>query len=824
MNEKRFSFVSMSGFRALMCAVFVAVGLAACTRHDDNPVVNPQLVEQIQGNWIAINDFWDEDDDAYFESEDFEDIDPSLFDAHREVVYVDFDEAGNGSFLFFAVDQNNEPVGGEGDGLQLAMSFNYAIQPDGSIKVISKAPTEDMEDNEEFRFRYENGSLIADDGEQQFTLHRPTAAEAAQMTTWMIALGMGGASADNYNINDEDFTPENWREQEAIYIYDGQGKDVTDAKGRTGYTLVNMPWYQGIKLTNLPDGFCDDLLPENGWEWVLNCCGSRNIVNNNFFAVYNKYTGILRFFYYLPYGFSTGNDHVWQVSMTDHMAQSSSWGYGVPQDKTITDKTQIGQKGSGTYMEYITPWVDYRSQDGLIVPNAGWWAFDVDLSQRRADGFTATDNIKLQMRSWTTQHVSLTSAITAKIDGSMLANFDITKTNVTVSSAKGLTESFGDIKDLGQTLYGAIKTAMTGDYIGAIKTGISFAKGAYNIYGAMTKETSTTITVDTIGKGSLTGTLDLALNGSIDTEGTIRGSTPTVGIASPTFYMKDFDTRNSHLGQGTWNLKTSPVVYITDVRLKCNTDYYTPWDRIVGPRYGCVYFFDPSSVEVELNPNIFPEDQIEWMQVDAIPGARFANKITGPDNFRNAIGLKSRDTGVTSFCPLKNTPYAEQVLWLWKARSGSLNLLADFLYNQEETYGLDYTNGLGPVEKVGNLWMATYGRAEKGAYVLNPQMALGTEDHNVDYDSEHCCVAPGIEINVSVKVKLKGKKDPIVYNRVFLPEIEFFASSTLALNQFYETIKNRPVSQLQNGHRELYDYEVKRIKDMVDLLKPYIVN
>ena len=67
MNEKRFSFVSMSGFRALMCAVLVAVGLAACSDKDDNPVVNPQLVEQIQGQWILINDFQGEDVKASYE-------------------------------------------------------------------------------------------------------------------------------------------------------------------------------------------------------------------------------------------------------------------------------------------------------------------------------------------------------------------------------------------------------------------------------------------------------------------------------------------------------------------------------------------------------------------------------------------------------------------------------------------------------------------------------------------------------------------------------------------------------------------------------------
>lgn len=52
--------------------------------------------------------------------------------------------------------------------------------------------------------------------------------------------GMFGASADTYNINDGEFTAENWRQQDAIYIYDNEGLEV-DGMGREGYTLVNLP-------------------------------------------------------------------------------------------------------------------------------------------------------------------------------------------------------------------------------------------------------------------------------------------------------------------------------------------------------------------------------------------------------------------------------------------------------------------------------------------------------------------------------------------------------------------------------------------------------
>ena len=113
---------------------------------------------------------------------------------------------------------------------------------------------------------------------------------------------------------------------------------------------------------------------------VLNRCGSRSIKNANFFALYNKYTGILRFFFYMPEKFTSGNDHVWEVTMTDNMARNTTLRYGIPQDLKMKDKDLVGLSGDRTISEYIATWVSRLSQDGYITPNTGWWAFDVDMS------------------------------------------------------------------------------------------------------------------------------------------------------------------------------------------------------------------------------------------------------------------------------------------------------------------------------------------------------------------------------------------------------------------------------------------------------------
>ena len=156
-----------------------------------------------------------------------------------------------------------------------------------------------------------------------------------------------GASADMYNINDETFTAETWRQEPAIYLYDEEGRQK-DPMGRKGYTLVNLPWIKSDVQTNLPDGFCKDVTRENGWELVLNRCGCRSIKNNNFFALYNKYTGILRFFFYMPDKFQTGNDHVWEVTMTENMSTNMGLRYGRTQDCKNMNRQAIGLDAGST--------------------------------------------------------------------------------------------------------------------------------------------------------------------------------------------------------------------------------------------------------------------------------------------------------------------------------------------------------------------------------------------------------------------------------------------------------------------------------------------
>lgn len=779
----------------------------SCSDNDGGGTKNSQLTDQIQGQWILINDFIaDDDDDAYFEDDDFDDIEgitPSIFDFHREVTYVYLDELGNGSLLFFAVDSNNEPVGGEGDGLQMALAFNYTVQADGNIQITSKAPIEGMEENDDFSFRYENGHLIADSGEQQFTLHRPSQAEETQMTTWKIALGMGGAMLSSYNPNDEDFTPTTWRQQEAIYLYDGKGPE-TDSKGKKGYTLVPLPWTDLPVQTNLPHGFCDNLTPENGWEWAYNLCGNNSLINANFFAVYNKYTGILRFFYYMPENFSTGNDHVWQVSMTDNMALKSLWGYGLPSKENFKDKSKVAPTGAGTMVDYVAPWVEMKSSDGLIMPNAGWWAFDVDLSLYRPGVDIAKDAIKLQMRSWNISHVSLFSTMTASIEGTIKQTVQEVESSSS-STSKGVMTGL----EMASFMASSVAYFLQGD-IGDGLSAVAYMFGSGS-------ELAGILEGDDEKEEPFEGEISLGMNGTINTEGFIKDAVPTVGVASPTIQMKDFDTKNTHLGQGVWNIKKFPKVYVVkDVKFEVTSMADNP----VVPSYfvGFPYFFDPKSVEVELNPEVFPESDIEWVQVDATCGVTKATGMTGTDNHRAGFGLQPRYQGLSLVRIAMKSCKANSLEDIM-SQSGISNVF-DYLYYEDNKGKTNY-----PVKVCETGQRSSYnreivlGRGVKDSHAIEP--VLFTEISPFSYDINYPIKVPALEVNVTVLVKLKSMSRPVALSRNYLPELEAITRDQMRViaNDRYNELQNSPTNQ----HRESYNLQLSRIKKLYDTFSTYSV-
>ena len=350
----------------------------------------------------------------------------------------------------------------------------------------------------------------------------------------------------------------------------------------------------------------------------------------------------------------------------------------------------------------------------------------------------------------------------------------------------------------------------SGDLKGSLKNGVEFGKSAVNVKTAFTQKDETY--VDTLAKGHLTGTINLSTTGEVDTEGIIQGATPTTGIIGPRLFVGSDFYSGTHLGQGVWNLKTSPVVYHTNA-YNVNSTGVGRFDKDYWS-YAFVTFLDPGSIEVELNPEVFPDDQIEWIQVDALNAARKELHWDGTDDCRNALSLAKRGS---------YDDHGHQI-HLYQ----DMDKCSDFLYWSDDKLDMTYPINWGwtalneywyniTTEKNDQKWIYTYGRGYDD-YLLEPFPVCKGLFNGYGPDFTYV-VTPSYEVNVTVVVKLRDLENPIVLNRIYLPEIKYLDVTNATERN---TIYNRYRDMNGQNHQRFTDYnefQLKRMYEMFEIIR-----
>ena len=603
----------------------------------------------------------------------------------------------------------------------------------------------------------------------------------------------------DYNINsdpkmDEDgitFNADNWSEHAHIYIYLGgndYNQNIHDINGnkKIGYDIVALPWNNDESNTHLPMNFLDNFTPQAGWQLVMNRCGSNNIANNNFMVFYNKYSGMTRFFYYVPDGAGVNaSDHAWEVMLSDNLAKHSTLRYGVPSDVQI-NKSAIGQNEAGYYTNMVTPWVNSLSQLGGAVVSNGWYAFDVDMSQYRsnpADNINLTrDKVQLQMKAWQTSRVNLYGNLTADIKGEF--KMPVSASNNSIYGA------FGDYIETGEGMYGKVMdfagAMMKGDYWDGFRKGMDMIQEGANICGFSDENEKKN------------GQINMQMNGTIDMSGTMTTPLSAKGLCNPQMSIKLFDTQKTTFGQGIWNIKKNPVVY------QLNAFYYK--GSLDEARTIYATFFDPSSIEIELNPNAFDGQEIEWMKSQAVYVAREANGCNGTTDYINALNLAGgykKPEVVKKGHSIAN--YQKEVLF-----NRENVYVYDAFNGQEDNQGLELTTF--DEKKQGNgMGYRFMGRGNKKV-ILEPAYYEYFENAKYKKGGSYN-YANALEVHVTLTVKLKGMSKPIVMSRVYVPELKMVdCADANGMNALYNKIKSGKKS---NYNSAIFDQQLKYIETVL---------
>ena len=629
----------------------------------------------------------------------------------------------------------------------------------------------------------------------------------------MARLNVAGRTESGYNINAKTFTRDNWREQKFIYRYTGDG-NVADENGSTGYKREALPWADDEAVSShLPFNFCDDMQPANGWELVFNACGIYDVKNRDFFAVYNKFTGLLRFFVYLPdLNVADANDHAWEVTLTKQLAHRLNYKFGIPLNQSIVNKEPLGLRGTD-YGYIVAPWVDSRTNDGFAPPGGGWWAFDLDLSQYRPDFQPLNERIRMEMRVWSNSQVSLRSTFKAQIKEKTPAEESmVTSLGGLVTKAKG---TYGDITSL-------IANFTAGNWVGAISSTIAAAKGAYNII-------STAVGLHDRINGKIPPRPEYIVrqyvDGTINTEGLISGSRTVSGMNTITYPLSQFEVGSSTLGQGVWNLQTAPTVicmgcfrYNDNHKMSGLTDLFPQYGNI---NQGFCYTLDPKSINVVLNPNVFPPDQIEWKRVTAMCGVRKGTTHDSHNAFRTAIGMTTNL--VMSF---SDSPRYDFV--------AKDNPCYDYLYDADDKQGLAFPKVWENVEiykeAKGQAPHHLVGRGDD-EYMVEPTQFASSKwedpwkDTSVPITREAYSPEwiPSYEVTVTVTVKLKDYETPFVMTRVYLPKYTYYSTNDMQHSLLVEHKKLDKWLADQKADpknkTEWQEYQVKHVKSQFKFLR-----
>ena len=441
-------------------------------------------------------------------------------------------------------------------------------------------------------------------------------------------------------------------------------------------TKIEAPWNAEFSSTLMPDSIRLDVKKEDGWEVAFNLMNKDGHPDANYFGLYNKYTGVLRIFYYYNKEVaSTATDFAFEVVLGTDGAKNPAYyaalGYGIPMETDV--KTNVNLLGAGnaskTFHFLVTPYSGIERH----TMTQGWYAFDVDMSAYTGKSFyTDGSSIQIACRANNKTSVTLGTDILGKIGGDFSGKIDRAKLS---ASSNGVSGTLGDIGaalgDISKASAATAKASLEGGVLGMLEPVGLWASAAFNIASRATKGGSG-------GSGqaqqdSLSGKLDLKLNATANTTGYLESDVAT-NVKQFTMEKTAFNP-NSNVGKGVWNIDKSPAIYFISNRRVTSTTSYTMrdgqreyddkttaiylrpstrdeygdynWDSELvfdmGDGARMPYFYDPTSFEVSINRDVFPD--AANVKVLSFCGI-YENNGNKTQNtaFREALGIGSLDT------------------------------------------------------------------------------------------------------------------------------------------------------------------------------------
>lgn len=466
----------------------------------------------------------------------------------------------------------------------------------------------------------------------------------AIVTVCHSALGMG----DAYSGGNANFMKEWWKCSTV------QLNGIPAAQG-TPWVIESSP--------HIPDEVRVQYTPTKGWEMAFCYLNDATIQGVRFFGLYNKWSGQLRIYTYIqdPTGWGSSLDfkvYFGTANSNDMFPCYHIFQYGIPSNHipgtSLNRYAKLVSKQNQTFCTWLSPYMASNS----ITP--GWYVMETDLSAYVPEGKTwmkaekEEPMIKIFAETSTLENVTLNGTLAGSVSGTF-TNPEVVKSGGN-SALSGICNVLSTISDMSSSsisscnTYGALMSKHGGNegigaYWNPTKYWGGFACGVAAGGLSMLDSFLSDITYDTIP-----GKIDLALDATLALEGYITGSTSNshTPLAVSTSGILSAQGDDGHMGKGIWGLADDPVVYIDkdDLMSSMSRLNMTVKDGV----YTCleagkanlrmVYAFDPTSVKVNLNRDLYPE--VYDVAVTTTVGVYTDRKTGNTDAFRNMLMLDAR--------------------------------------------------------------------------------------------------------------------------------------------------------------------------------------
>ena len=676
---------------------------------------------------------------------------------------------------------------------------------------------------------------------------------ALEIVQWPSFTGGTNAELESMNSSFE----RKWYEAQEIDLV----LSSTTVNGRPSLETERVPLPWASKLLpqqHLPrETLVSMMAMKEDWSLVFNLTGIKSRPGYHYFALYNKYTGKLRVFYYLTEDRmpdSDANDHMWIAELDPSLAEHGNSQFALPYN--VEPSTDF-KKNAGVVMTSATTDSWYKGKAGKVIPAVGWWAFDVDMAVMRKHKFfdkPVDQALKISLMLFNQDNIWLDSILQGGLEGKLTGSINLDALQKTFKStspdkvALGFADGLGGISSLLMNPY-FMQTIAKGFSAGGawgvvIGAGVSVAgKLVSTLAGSDSQVPKTDADF-----GKLDCDVSLDLKATMTTTGTIGGerSTKVPNAEMSLGYIREKDAQDAltRIGEGIWNILEHPVVYVVkdaywyerhsnifsrstgfnlgDDAQKPVYSYYIAKDATT-PGMRLISFIDPTSFDgIQINTSLYPG--IKSVNVTISYGV-FPGSNPGYTNaFRKLAGLGELPYWHLSteekFETLNNSAFK---MYKYKRDNPIFvpmkveNVYADVVANRLSSQLIN-----GNIERRYYGQSAYYTKAQASASEVDNVQYVADPEIFVPFDTEKECLYDPVVPDFVVTVQLAltdGNGDVHLSTLRFVPEIKLISCKDVRSKA--TAIKgNKDKMKAPSGVKVTYtnmDELVKRVEDFASV-------